>query len=158
MGDIFLMLAIIAADQLSKWWITANFHLYESREIIGGLFNLTFITNKGAAFGILGGDHAAWRQLFFVAAALLALSFIAWSYRDLRRRGGLYASALTMIAAGAAGNLIDRLRLGYVVDFLDFYVGHHHWPAFNIADSAITVGVLLFIGGQLLMGAPKGHI
>lgn len=155
MKNIFLIFVVVIGDQLSKWWVLKNFRLYESREIIPGFFSLTFITNKGAAFGFLGGDHAAWRQIFFVVVALLALGFMLHAYRELRQKGAIFGVAICLIAAGAIGNLIDRLRLGYVVDFLDVYVKNHHWPAFNVADSAITIGVALFIMKEALCQLKK---
>jgi len=126
--------------------------MFESREIIPGLFNFTYLTNKGAAFGLLNGNYGAWRQIFFVAIAVIALIVLIIALRQLREQGWIYGVALGLIAGGAAGNLLDRLRLGAVVDFLDFYYKGHHWPAFNVADSAITVGVSLLILQQILSG------
>ncbi len=146
----FLIAIVIAADQLTKIWIVGNFTLFESREIIPGLFNLTYLTNKGAAFGLLNGDHGAWRQVFFVAIAVIALIVLVVALRQVRGQGKIYSVALGLIAGGAAGNLLDRLRLGAVVDFLDFYYHGHHWPAFNVADSAITTGVTLLILQQIM--------
>ena len=146
----FLIIAVvIAADQLTKLWIVGNFAMYESWEIVPGFFNLIYITNKGAAFGFLSGDVGAWRQVFFVTVAVAALVFMLVLLRQLKDEGKIFMVAISLIAGGAAGNLIDRLRLGSVVDFLDFYIKDHHWPAFNVADSAITVGVGLFLVGQL---------
>ena len=113
--------------------------------MIPGLFNLTYLTNTGAAFGLLAGDHGMWRQVFFIGVAVVALAAIGFLYRKLRPVSVWYGVALGLIAGGAIGNLIDRLRLGSVIDFLDVYVGAHHWPAFNLADSAITVGVAIFL-------------
>ena len=145
-----LILAVIAVDQATKLWIMGSFALHESRMIIPDLFNLTYLTNNGAAFSILAGQPALWRQIFFVCAACAALVFIWVAQRSFGRRSGLYSVALALIAGGAIGNLIDRIRLGFVVDFLDVYIGRYHWPAFNIADSAITIGVALFIVKNLL--------
>lgn len=140
-----IILAVVGIDQASKAWILLHFALYESREVIPGLFNLTHLTNNGVAFGMLAGQPAVWRQVFFIAAASVALVFIWIAQRSFGRRSRVYAAALALIAGGAIGNLIDRIRWGFVVDFLDFYLGQSHWPAFNVADSAITVGVTLFI-------------
>lgn len=136
---------VLVLDQLSKLWVAGSFLLHESRPVIPGLFNLTFITNTGAAFGILAGAQGLWRQFFFGGVALVALVVLYLAYREYRAHGQIYMAAIGLVAGGAVGNLIDRLRLGHVIDFLDFYVRHHHWPAFNIADSAITVGVGLFL-------------
>jgi len=149
---LLLTALVIVADQLSKAWIVGNFAMFESREIIPGLFNFTYLTNKGAAFGLLNGNYGAWRQIFFVAIAVIALIVLIIALRQLREQGWIYGVALGLIAGGAAGNLLDRLRLGAVVDFLDFYYKGHHWPAFNVADSAITVGVSLLILQQILSG------
>jgi len=141
-----LLLTLLAADQLTKHWIVANFSLYEVREIIPGLFNLVHVTNKGAAFSMFASVDSPWRHWFFVSvngAATVGLTVAAWR---LYRQQPLYRISFAMIASGALGNLIDRLRYGAVTDFLDFYLGSYHWPAFNVADSSICVGVgLLFI-------------
>lgn len=144
------MVGVIALDQLSKWWITHTFALYQSRVVLPGFFNLTFITNTGAAFGFLAGQETALRQAFFVGVSITALVVLVIAYRHLRHDGRLVVTALGLIAGGALGNLIDRLRLGRVIDFLDVYVGTHHWPAFNVADSAITIGAGLLIVGSLI--------
>lgn len=145
-----IILAVVCADQVSKYWIVEHFTLHESKVVIPEFFNLTYLTNNGAAFSILAGQPAMWRQVFFVGAACVALTIIWIAQRSYGRRSRLYSVAFALIAGGAIGNLIDRIRLGYVVDFLDVYVGQYHWPAFNIADSAITVGVTLFIVHNLL--------
>ncbi|MCL2459426.1 MAG: signal peptidase II, partial [Desulfobulbus sp.] len=111
---------------------------------------LTHLTNNGAAFGMLAGQPALWRQAFFIAAAAIALVCIWIALRSFSQRSWIYSAALGLIAGGAIGNLIDRIRWGFVVDFLDFYLGQSHWPAFNAADSAITVGVALFMVYNLL--------
>jgi len=137
---------VVALDQLSKLWVVRRFALHESREVVPGFFNLTHIVNYGAAFGFLNsGTPAAWRTAFFSVVALAAICLMLAFLRQARDEGRRMEMAVSLVAGGAAGNLIDRLRLGYVVDFLDFYIGRHHWPAFNVADSAITVGVALFL-------------
>ncbi|MFC1843509.1 signal peptidase II [Thermodesulfobacteriota bacterium] len=141
---------VVIIDQLTKQWIMANFALYEQQNVIPGLFDLVYVTNTGAAFGFMAGSKNWLRQLFFVGVAIAALIFIVYAYGHLKRQGKIFSYALGLIGGGAIGNLIDRLRFGSVVDFLDFYLGNHHWPAFNAADSAITVGVGLFLLGTLL--------
>ncbi len=145
-----VILAVVAIDQATKLWIMRHFALYESKVVIADLFNLTYLTNNGAAFSILAGQPAVWRQLFFIGAAGAALVFIWIAQRSFGRNSIVYSLSLALIAGGAIGNLIDRIRYGFVVDFLDVYIGAHHWPAFNIADSAITIGVILFIIKNLL--------
>lgn len=152
-----LLLLLVLADQLSKWWVRSSLALYEVREVVPGLFNLVHYTNTGAAFGLLAGEPTPGRRLFFVAVALLALGLLAVLYRQVGRQGGIYPHALALIAAGAVGNLIDRIFFGKVTDFLDFYLGVYHWPAFNIADSAITIGVLLFLWATLRDGKEEGE-
>jgi len=145
-----VILAVVGIDQATKVWIMRHFALYESKVVIADLFNLTYLTNNGAAFSILAGQPAVWRQLFFIGAAGAALVCIWIAQRSFGRNSVVYSLSLALIAGGAIGNLIDRIRYGFVVDFLDVYVGSHHWPAFNIADSAITIGVILFIIKNLL--------
>ena len=139
------ILLVVGFDQASKLWILQNFELYDSTVIIPGLFNLTFLRNTGAAFGMFAGHPSWWRQLFFIGVAVVALVVILVFQRKLGRQNSLYTISLAFIGGGAVGNLIDRIRYGSVVDFLDVYIGRHHWPAFNVADSAITVGVCLFL-------------
>ncbi len=145
MRFIIIFLSVVCLDQLTKLWVVQAFGLYESRVIIPGLFNFTYLTNTGAAFGILAGHPAWWRQLFFICVALVALVAIFFLHKKIAHESRWYTASLALIAGGAVGNLIDRVRLGSVVDFLDFYVSTHHWPAFNLADSAITVGVGIFL-------------
>lgn len=157
MKETFRFGAVIAlvvfADQASKLWIVSHFSLYESVHVIPGFFNLTYLTNTGAAFGFLAGHPAVWRHTFFICVALVALGVIFVLFFRLRRESYWYELSLAMIAGGAMGNLVDRIRHGAVTDFLDFYVGGYHWPAFNVADSAITVGVTIFLVYNLFFEA-----
>jgi signal peptidase II len=138
-----IILAVIACDQLAKYLITLWLSVHESIPLISGILHLTLVRNTGAAFGILRG-----RVPLFIATSLLAIGLIFWNLAALEkeRSGMLSRVGLALVCAGAAGNLIDRLRFGYVVDFIDLRV----WPVFNIADSAITVGALL-LGASLLI-------
>ena len=145
-----IALAVVIVDQLSKLWIMTVFALHEQHTLIPGFFDLVYVTNTGAAFGFLAGSKTWLRQAFFVTVSIAALIFIVMAYGHLKRQSRIFVYALGLIAGGALGNLIDRLRFGSVVDFLDFYLGSHHWPAFNAADSAITIGVGLFLLGTLL--------
>ena len=145
--------AVVIVDQFTKFWIMTNFTLHEQQNIIPGFFNLVYVTNTGAAFGFLAGDRNLLRQAFFVAVAILALIVILFAYGHLKKQGKIFVYALGLIAGGAVGNLIDRMRFGSVVDFLDFFLGAYHWPAFNAADSAITIGVGLFLLGTVLQHA-----
>ncbi len=141
---------VLVLDQLSKWWVVQTLALHESVPVIPGLFNLTYLTNTGAAFSLLAGRPALWRQVFFITITVIALVAITIMQRRLAPVSRWYTVSLALIGGGAAGNLVDRLRAGAVVDFLDFYIGSHHWPAFNVADSAITVGVVIFLLVQFL--------
>lgn len=145
-----IIILVVACDQLTKLWIVAKFGLFESQEVIPGLFSLTHLLNRGAAFGFLNGDYGAWRHAFFIGVALVAMAMMVGLLRQLQKEGRRFVVAIALIFGGAAGNLIDRLRRGAVVDFLDFYWHGHHWPAFNVADSAITIGVGLFLIAHFL--------
>ncbi len=135
---------ILIFDQATKLWIDANFALYESVTVIENFFNITYVRNKGAAFGIL--SESSMRMPFFITVGLIAVGAILWYLKTLDANQKRLHLALSLVFAGAVGNLIDRLRLGEVIDFLDAHWYQYHWPAFNVADSAITIGVgLLFV-------------
>jgi signal peptidase II len=145
-----IMLLVVVGDQLSKLWILENYALYDSTVIIPGFFNLTFLRNTGAAFGMLSGMPLLWRQIFFITIAVVALVAIIFMQRKMGRESIWYTLALSFIGGGAVGNVIDRVLYGSVIDFLDVYISTYHWPAFNVADSGITVGVCIFLVLQFL--------
>ncbi len=153
-----ILFIVIVADQLTKLWVTNSFRLYETREIIAGLFNLTYVTNTGAAFSLFADVDSPWRHYFFITVAVVAFVGITTAYIFMRRSHRLYGIALGLIAGGAVGNLIDRVRFGAVVDFIDVMIGTYHWPAFNVADSAICVGVGLFLFINILEERKKKKI
>lgn len=124
--------------------------LHEVYPVIPGLFNLVYVLNPGAAFGFLADASAAFRYVFFTGITVVAAGLIVYYLVKTNPRNLILASSLTLIFGGAIGNLIDRIRFGSVVDFLDFYLGAAHWPAFNVADSAITVGAALMIWEMIL--------
>jgi len=139
-----ISLVILVLDQATKLYVDANFRLHETVPVIRDVFHLTYVRNKGAAFGILA--ESAVRIPFFIGVSIIAMLGILWYIKRIRDNQRLALIALSMIFSGAFGNLIDRVRLGEVIDFLDVFWRSYHWPAFNVADSAITVGVtLLFI-------------
>jgi signal peptidase II len=140
---------VVALDQITKAWILASFHLYESRSVVDGLFHLTYVRNRGAAFGFFAGLDPTFRRFFFLAVTAVALAVILVVVRRLGPDRGWMISALALVFGGAIGNAIDRVRWGEVVDFLDFFWRGHHWPAFNVADSAITVGMGVLIALEL---------
>lgn len=135
--------AVLTLDQLTKLWIDAHFRLYESVTVIENFFNITYVRNKGAAFGIL--SDTSFRIPFFITVGIIAAGAILWYLRTLHADQRRLHLALSLVFAGAVGNLIDRIRLGEVIDFLDVHWYQYHWPAFNVADSAITVGVGLLL-------------
>ena len=144
---LLLVAAVIVLDQASKQWVLESFRLHETRAVTG-FFNLVLVFNPGAAFSFLAGA-GGWQKWFFLG---LALAISSWLLALLRRHAGerLQPLALSLIIAGALGNAIDRLRFDAVLDFLDFHVAGYHWPAFNVADSAISVGVALMLLQQFL--------
>jgi signal peptidase II len=139
------LVLILVLDQLSKIIVDRTMPLNHSIPIIENLFNLTYIRNTGAAFGIFAGSHEAFRIPFLIMVSLLAIGFIFVMLRRLPDKELGLITALAFILGGAMGNLIDRIFYGEVIDFLDFYWSRYHWPAFNLADSFITVGVLITV-------------
>ena len=135
-----VIVLVVLLDQLSKAWIIATLRLHEGFSVIDGFFNVVHVRNPGAAFGFLAAAPPLFRYIFFIAVTLAAILLILHYLRVNRIEETYLVSALSLILAGAVGNLIDRVRYGEVVDFIDVFVGNHHWPAFNVADSAITVG------------------
>jgi len=140
---------IVVLDQITKAAIVKKFFLHETRSVIDGFFNLVYVMNPGAAFGFLAGMSEMFRSLFFIGMTLLVMALIIYYIAKSKSENMLFVVSLTMIFAGAVGNLIDRIRFGAVVDFLDFYIKTAHWPAFNVADSAITIGAVLMIWGMV---------
>ena len=140
---IFGSIAIVGlvVDQITKLYIDRSMQMFQSIPVIDGLFNITYVRNKGAAFSFL--SHASWRLPFFIAISAVAAVVIVIAFNRLRSDQRLAQVSLAMIFSGAVGNLIDRVRRGEVVDFLDVYWRTYHWPAFNVADSLICVGVAL---------------
>ncbi len=132
-------------DQITKAVILWNLSLYDSIEVIPGFFNIIHINNPGGAFGFLADHSIAWRHFVFLFISALAVGLILYFYKTTPNNRLFLSVAFALILGGAVGNMIDRLRFGKVIDFLDFYIGQLHWPAFNVADSAITVGIAIFI-------------
>ena len=143
----FLTLApgVLLLDQVSKAAVSTTLKMYEIRPIIHGLLNLTLVHNTGAAFGLLAGQTSILRTIFFLGVSLVAMGVILWMVFRLPQDQKVELLALSLIFGGALGNVIDRARLGEVIDFIDVYYHNYHWPAFNLADSAITIGVILLL-------------
>jgi len=138
-----LSIAVIIFDQITKYYAVQKLVLHEVRGIYSG-FNLKLIYNEGAAFSFLS-DAGGWQRWFLIGiSCLVSLFVVVWMYRSLSKSRCLLLG-LSLILGGALGNLWDRLSLGYVVDFIEFYYKDLYWPAFNIADSAITIGAILLI-------------
>ncbi|MCW9078899.1 MAG: signal peptidase II [Gammaproteobacteria bacterium] len=151
---LWLSLLVVVLDQLSKYWVMTSFEEYEVLRV-WPVFNLTLVYNTGAAFSFLS-DAGGWQRWFFVTiGVLVSAAMVVWLSRlDVRER--LTAYGLALVVGGAIGNLIDRILLGKVVDFLQWHWQDWYWPSFNLADSAITLGVvLLLIDGLFSDGSVK---
>ena len=152
---------VIILDQLTKAWILASLRLHEGFSVIDGFFNIVHVRNPGAAFGFLAGVSPGFRSIFFLAVTMAAIVLILHFLRASRSDQPSQVVSLALILAGAGGNLIDRVRFGEVVDFLDVYVGALHWPAFNVADAAITTGAsflaLILLAGKKDRAAGEGR-
>jgi signal peptidase II len=136
---------VVVVDQLSKMIIFHTIPHYSTISIIPGFFNITHIHNPGGAFGFLAGHSPTLRKFVFLFISTLAIGLIIYYYHKVPKTHLLLSCGFALILGGAIGNMIDRIRMGVVIDFLDFYVGNLHWPAFNVADSAISIGITIFI-------------
>ena len=132
-------------DQISKMYVSSVMSLHASHPVIDGFFNITYVRNPGAAFGFLSNAAPMFRSLFLIVVSAAAIVMILYFLAKNKSAAMLLTTALSLILGGAVGNLLDRIRFGNVVDFLDFYIASWHWPAFNVADSAISVGAVLLI-------------
>lgn len=152
---LLIAIAVVVLDRLTKWAIVQTITLDDAINIIPGLFRLTHLENTGAAFSLFADSTSPFKTMLLIAfslGALAVVSFLLWKERTIFNAGTL---ALSLILGGAVGNLWDRLTDGKVTDFLDFYIGIHHWPPFNIADSAIVVGALLLLMRMLRTNQPR---
>ncbi|HQQ87308.1 MAG TPA: signal peptidase II [Smithellaceae bacterium] len=147
--------AVIAIDQLTKAVITEKLFMYGTHKVIDGFFNLVYVMNPGAAFGFLSRTPELFRYSFFIGITVLAMLLIIYYLVKSENEKTIITLSLALIFGGAVGNLIDRIRFGAVVDFLDFYIGNWHWPAFNAADSAITVGAALMLWEMIIARRKK---
>ena len=145
---------VLVADRLTKFLVESRIGLHDVVNIVPGFFRLTHVQNKGAAFGLFADSPSEWKLAVLVMSSLVALvvvSALLWKNSHVMSTTGF---GLALILGGALGNLWDRLVAGHVVDFLDFYLGTYHWPAFNVADSAIVVGALLLMA-EILFAKPQ---
>lgn len=134
---------VLVLDQVTKALVENLMHLYQSIEIVPYFAHLTYLKNTGAAFGVLAGTRSPVRMVFFVLVSSVAIGCVLYLLKNLRPGRTSVVTSLALILGGAVGNLIDRLRMGEVIDFIDLHWHHLHWPAFNVADSSITIGVIL---------------
>ncbi len=141
----FIAAAVLLLDRLAKWAVASNIPLHDSVTVIPGCFHLTHVENTGAAFGLFAESTAQWKigaLVSFSIIALMVVSALLWKHSHSLSTTTI---GLSLILGGATGNLWDRMMTGHVVDFLDFYIGSYHWPAFNVADSAIVIGAMLLV-------------
>jgi signal peptidase II len=153
----YLLIAalVVLADRGAKRLVASRIPLHDSLVVIPGFFRLTHVENRGAAFGLFDGIGSEWKTTLLIVFSLAALAVVAallWKNGHSLSVSGI---GLALVLGGAAGNLWDRLASRHVIDFLDFYVGNYHWPAFNLADSAIVVGAFLLIA-EILLARPAG--
>jgi len=132
---------ILVLDQWTKSLIIQKLLLYQKVEVIQGFFNILHVRNTGGAFGIFGGEKGGLGSILFVVVSLVAIGVIVILFIRIKEDEKTLALSFSLILSGAIGNLIDRLRYGEVIDFLDFYLSSTHWPTFNVADSAICIGI-----------------
>ena len=147
MRVLFVSAALVLADQISKTIVVRTMSLYESIPVIQNFFHFTYITNDGMAFGI----EFPFGYFIFSAVSILLTLFLFWYLWSVRNHSIVIRLGLAMIIAGAIGNLIDRLFLGEVIDFLDFMIGNFHWYVFNLADSYVTVGMTLILIDSIIL-------
>ncbi|MFL3052575.1 MAG: signal peptidase II [Candidatus Neomarinimicrobiota bacterium] len=147
MRVLFVSAVLVLADQISKTIVVRTMSLYESIPVIQNFFHFTYITNDGMAFGI----EFPFGYFIFSAVSILLTFFLFWYLWSVRNHSIVIRLGLAMIIAGAIGNLIDRLFLGEVIDFLDFMIGNFHWYVFNLADSYVTVGMTLILIDSIIL-------
>ena len=136
---------VVLLDQITKIWVHKTMGLYESKPIVPPFLDLHYIRNTGAAFGLLSGSHADFRIPFFILVSSVAIGIILYLFYKLEESEVMMPLALALVLGGAIGNLVDRIRQGEVIDFILVHYKAFHWPAFNVADIAITAGVGLLV-------------
>lgn len=154
---VFTVVGVVFLDQVTKWWICRSLGPFEQYIVIPGFFNLVRVNNTGVAFGLGAGQISSVRQVFFAAVSILVMVILCYYFWQVHK-DAIFSLALAGIFGGAVGNLIDRLRWGSVVDFLDFYFGNYHWPAFNVADTAICVGAGLLVWVNMRSAKGKNKV
>jgi signal peptidase II len=149
-----LAAVVVALDQLTKYLVQKSLILWTGIDVIPGFFSLVHSLNKGSAFGFMNHAGSVWQPYFFIAVTAFAIVIILNLLSKAPAGDKLFIISLGLILGGAVGNLIDRVRLGEVVDFLDFAIGSFHWPAFNVADMAISLGSMALIISFYMRGRP----
>lgn len=139
-----ISIAVVALDQITKWVIMNTIALHDMVQVIPNFFNLVHIQNPGSAFGLFANQNSIFRNIFLMTAAIIAICLVLYMYKRTSQEYPLLSIGFALIFGGAVGNMMDRLRLGSVIDFIDLYIANFHWPAFNIADSAISIGMVIF--------------
>ncbi|MDH4099068.1 MAG: signal peptidase II [Nitrospirota bacterium] len=142
-------LPVVVLDQVTKILVDSTMMLGQSITILENFFHLTYLRNRGAAFSLFAGTADSFRLPFLIGVSLLAFAVLIYLWRQLKDDETLLATAYGLVMGGAVGNLIDRVRLGEVIDFLDAHWYNAHWPAFNVADSAVCIGVALLFWDAL---------
>jgi signal peptidase II len=162
LGLLFIAGLVLVVDQITKFIIYHWLPLYNEINVIPGFFNIVHYQNPGGAFGIFSDTENGFRHIFFLLVSFLALGLVFYFYHSTPRTHRFLSTGFALIFGGAVGNMVDRFRLGQVIDFLDVFVNGWHWPAFNVADSAISVGIGIFVFHLLFGKMPeeiigKGH-
>jgi signal peptidase II len=152
---VWVVLLVLVLDQVSKALILTMVPVMDSIPVIPGFFNIVHVRNPGGAFGFMANQGPVVRSALFLLLSGVASAVIVWMYFRTPPSHRLLRTALSLIFGGAVGNIVDRIRFGEVVDFLDLYVGRYHWPAFNVADSAITIGMTILIYSVLFTRMPE---
>ena len=149
--------SVLVLDQLTKWAVREAIPLGSAVPVIDGFFNLVHVRNSGGAFSLFAGTDAALRVPFFLIASAIAITVLVYFLRQVEPQQRVLTFALSGVLGGALGNLVDRIIAGKVTDFLDVYLGSYHWPAFNVADSFISIGVVIMLAHSLFFdeGAPS---
>ncbi len=157
MRKYFFLIAamVLMLDRIAKWAVASNLALHDSVPVIPGFFRLTHVQNTGAAFGLFAESPAQWKVGALVSFSMLALVVVSALLWKHSHSFSTTTIGLSLILGGAMGNLWDRMFTGHVVDFLDFYVGSYHWPAFNVADSAIVIGAILLVSEIVFAKSPR---
>jgi signal peptidase II len=148
---IWPALSIVVLDQISKYMVMTRIDIHRSIPVVSGFFNLVYTRNRGMAFGIFNRPGTDLGYYLLLSTTFVAVILLLFWFSRLKRGERILTPGLSLILGGAIGNLIDRIRLREVTDFLDFYIGPYHWPAFNVADSAITIGTFWVVLSLLFL-------